>query len=172
MRKFLCICRPSFLSRAKIGIRQVQRRYPKAQLLEIQGFPADGGFIKSPHDIDEIAIVLSNTGVSPDGTEYTETLTIRSTGPRTFGEIEIVQEPWLGVVPIRFYDIRMSLAEAIKLKKKAGHTRPEDGVFVCKTLSFVNKDILYIFGRRSPFHLVNTRTKEVFVEIIDFDRPQ
>ena len=171
MRKILCICRPSFLNRAKIGIKKVLRHYPKAQLLEVQGFPVKGGFINNPQDIDEMAIVFSNMEVLPDGTEHIETLTIRSTGPRKFGEIEVVQEPWLGVVPIRFNDIRMSLAEAIKLKKKAGHTRPEDGVFVCKTLSFVNKDILYIFGRRSPFHLVNTRTKEVFEEIIDFNRP-
>ena len=172
MRKFLCICRPSFLNRAKIGIKKVLRHYPQAQLLEIQGFPADGGFIKGPHDIDEMVIVFSNMGVLPDGIERNETLTIRSTGARTFGEIEVVQEPWLGVVPIRFNDIKMSLAEAIRLKIKAGHTRPEDGVFVCKTLSFVNKDILYIFGRSSPFHIVNTRTKEVFEETIDFNRPQ
>ena len=170
MRKFLCFCRPSLLDRAEIGIKQLIRRYPEAQLLEIQGFPVDGGLIKKPHDVSEIALVFSNMWVHPDGTKHEETLIIRSTGPRTFGQIAVIPEPWLGVAPIRFSDIKMSLDEAINLKKKAGFTRPEDSVFVCKTVNFVNQDVLYIFGKKPPFHIVNTRTKEVFEEIIDFDR--
>ena len=171
MRKFLCICRPSFLHRAKIGIRQVQRCYPKAQLLEIQGFPVRGGFIEKPHDVDKMTIVFSNPTVLPDGQPGDETLIIHSTGPRTFGQIEVIPRSWDGVDPIRLKDIRMSLASALKLKKKAGFTRPENSVFVCKTVSLVNEDILYIFGDRSPYHIVNTRTKKVSMQGGGFERP-
>ena len=171
MRSFLSFCSPSFLDRAKIGIEQLMRRYPEAQLLEIQGFPVDRGFIRQPHDAHEIALVFSNMWIRPDDTVHQETLIIRSTGPRTFGQITVIPEPWIGVDTIRFSDIQMSLDEAINLKRKAGLIRPEDSVFVCKTVSFVNQDILYIFGSKPPFHIVNTRTKEVFEEIINFDHP-
>ena len=171
MRKFLSFCSPSFLDRAKIGIKQLMKRYPDAKLLEIQGFPVDGGLIRQPHDAHEIALVFSNMWIGPDGTEHQETLIIRSTGPKTFGQISVIPIPWVGVVPIRLSDIRMPLAEAIQLKNKAGFTRPENSVFVCKTVSFVNQDILYIFGSKPPFYIVNTRTKEVVEEGADFERP-
>ena len=171
MRNCSCSCKPSFLRRARIGIRKVRRCYPHAQLLEIQGFPACGSLIETPQDIDEMVLVFSNMNVQPDGTRKDETLFIHSTGPKTFGQIEVIDRSWDGVDPIKFRRIRMSLARALRLKKRAGFTRPEDGVFVCKTVSLVNEDILYIFGTRSPFHIVNTRTKKVFEQSMDFERP-
>ena len=172
MNSLFNFCSPSFLDRAKIGIEQLTRRYPQAELLEIQGYPVYGGLIRLPQDAHEIALVFRNMQIGPDGTEHQDTLIIRSTGPKTFGQISVIPVPWIGVDPIRLSDVRMTLSEAILLKNRAGFTRPEDGVFVCKTVSAVNQDILYIFGRRQPFHIVNTRTKEVFEENIDFALPR
>ena len=132
----------SFLGNVNIAVDQVRKRYPKAELYEVDAnlpmniTPAT----VDPHDLTKLRAVLRNVNNS--------TVIIDSGSSRgTWEEPYLIEQPWVEDVAIP-WPIKMEIVEAVDLMLKAGFLEPFYDCTLRHPLGFdapEDKEPCYIF---------------------------
>lgn len=137
----------------------VTSKYPNANFYEADGYP-EGGSGTKPEDVQTWRFVYNIPPGSKEcpGVPTNTTVTLRYE-KGTFAKPEHVCQPWLEDVIIPL-PIKMDLAEAIVLMRKAGYTDPFSSVTLRWPLYPGVKEPYYIFG-------IPTKRIWVFVGVYD-----
>ena len=143
----------SFDGRVNIAVRIVTEQYPKAVLYEADG-TASAGPTTNPAMIDQLRVVFRN--------ENNTTVIIKSISYSDFGKPELIKEPWLEDIVIK-WPVKMDLPEANQLKEKAGYKEPYGAVTLRNPLGPTKSNPYYIFGGNpsQPYIFVDTVTGDV-----------
>ncbi|MGR9071832.1 MAG: hypothetical protein ACU833_02075 [Gammaproteobacteria bacterium] len=143
----------SFNGRVNIAVRIVGEKYPEAKLYEADGTATEGP-TTDPNKIDKLRVVFQNSNNS--------TVIIKEIAYGEFGEPQLIPEPWLEDVVIK-WPVKIDLPEANKLKEKAGYMNPFGAVTLRNPLGPTINNPYFIFGGNpaEPYIFVDTVTGKV-----------
>ncbi|KAF5020944.1 hypothetical protein F66182_7025 [Fusarium sp. NRRL 66182] len=146
-----------------IGYNLILKQFPTARLYEIDATPL------TRETVDNQWGLVSNKVVA--GLDDNKTAVIQSTGWGEFGQVQVIDSPWLGDVAIS-WPVSLEIGDAFSILRKGGYTQGVGAVTLRQPLYPGDDQPFYIFNVDNQFIAVGVNDNKIYNFGVDEHKAQ